>query len=218
MYNLLLKATNDCHIDIKNKRLSISDAKSHELNNRNQATDETILLTNKNMQILNKTIFQEEQEKFEEHESLDLNLINNNVENDQNLNLNSEVLHLKPDQIHVIEDMEVIGKSLTKQIQNLEWWQNIKSNINKNELLEDLLKSAPGKKYLLESLKFNSLLTKADKHLNENVIEKVLPQADTPNGRFNLIGGVETVLKSMLFHKIRPDFKSFNMILNVSIL
>ena len=62
---------------------------------------------------------------------------------------------------------------------------------------------------------YETFLVQIDKrNLNKKI--KMLPKnMDTPSGRFNFIGGVEGVCKSMSLHQIKPDSKTVNTMLRV---
>jgi len=63
-----------------------------------------------------------------------------NLENkiQEEVSSNNDVIQINQQDVHIIEEMQVVGKALGKQIENLERWQEIKPNIDSTELMRDL--------------------------------------------------------------------------------
>lgn len=190
MYNLLLKATNDCDFGIQSSKQSVQLFK-----NKNKSA--TNLLADKDATMNSLENLSQQQDTL-------------NSESSQN------VLQVRPDQVHVIEEMQIIGKSLNKQISNLEWWQDVKSNINAGDLLKDLSIHKPELKELVAEFNFHSILTKKIPNFEKDLIEKI--EEDSAKSRFKALGGTSGMVRSMKVHKVEPDFKSFNTILQVRFL
>ena len=107
----------------------------------------------------------------------------------------STILEVKPDQVHVIGNIEIIGKSIS-----LESWK-------------DLAMVRPELKDFISTKSFESFLVKPVEDINESMHSKCVE--DTPLGRFNLMGGLYGVCKSMRYFDLKPVFKSFNIMLQV---
>ncbi len=138
-------------------------------------------------------------------------LIENN-KNEEHLISNENILQITPDQVHVIEDLQVIGKSINKQVDDLEWWQDIQKNIDKNELLNEISKYRPELNQLAKVSQFKSVLTHKDfsKNLNDHI------KIDSAVNRFQALCSLDEFINSLKHHKIDPDFKTFNKILQVN--
>lgn len=213
-FNLILKAANDCGINKKKDKVYL----------------------NKNRRILNenKNLFPNDSDDFKQFSDEDFNFLSNNSENFQDesthekiifLNQNTiekidqdpnSVIKIKEDEVHVIDDLKVIGKTLEEKIKNLEWWQDIKSNIDKGELLEGLSSFRPEIKNIILAQNFDSLLTRFRDNTEKEIFDYVTEQMDSPEGHLEMLGGLEGILKSMNYHRIEPDFKTFNLIIQVN--
>jgi len=145
-YNLLLKAAKDCktsHLQIDKRETSKMEKKifSKEKNLFPSNTEEYLMF-------LKKETNADQNEK--QNAKLSPNLIKNlsaNIElamedpkNKIHQDQESDTIQIDQKDVHIIEDMEVVGKSLESQIANLEWWQEIKPNIDTTELIRDLSK------------------------------------------------------------------------------
>lgn len=117
--------------------------------------------------------------------------------------------------MHVIEDSKLVGISLEKQIENLEWWQDIKTNVKRSDLLNSLTKHRPEMKEVILSQNYESMLTRLNPEIEKEVFEFVTSDQDTPKGHLELLGGIEGVFKSMTNHQVKPDFKIFNIMIQV---
>jgi hypothetical protein len=139
-------------------------------------------------------------------------LLENNKNEEQLIISNEDILQITPDQVHVIEDLQVIGKSINKQVDDLEWWQDIQKNIDKNELLNEMSKYRPDLNQLAKVSQFKSVLTHKDfsKNLNDHI------KIDSAVNRFQALCSLDEFINSLKHHKIDPDFKTFNMILQVN--
>lgn len=195
MYSLLLKAAKDCHIDPANRQKLINykvmNLRTIDKNTANQMSEESPVQT---------FDFSESDGFFEEPKDV-------------------AALTLKPEDVEVIQSDKVIADSLKHQIEKLEWWQDIKTNLNKKALVKELAKYKIFDKELSsfkDILNYESLLTKSDTKLVKRMLENVKPADDTPMGRFNMVGGIEGFSRSMHYHQVKPHFKTINAMLQVS--
>lgn len=192
MYSLLLKAAKDCHIDPANRQKLI------------------------NYKVLNlRTVDKNSSQKSEEPQTFDFNESDGFFEEPKDVTS----LTLKPDDVQIIQSEKVIADSLKHQIEKLEWWQDIKTNLNKKALVKELSKYKIFDKELSsfkDILNYESLLTKSDTKLVKRMLENVKPADDTPMGRFNMVGGIEGFSRSMHYHQVKPHFKTINAMLQVS--
>ena len=204
MYNLLLKATNDCSLTgVQIPRLNTIKNKKEFLKLKSQNSNDKI--KEKNLPIFEFVPEQQQNATEFSSEPNEKSVIEET--NSQN------VLQITPDQIHVIEDLEVVGQSLSKQINELEWWQDIKTNINRADLLTDLSKHRPELNELAATISYKSFLTSNYPDYEKDLVENV--EEDISINRFNVLGGVNSLIRSMKQHKVDPDFKTFNMMLEM---
>ena len=155
-YNLLLKAAKDCNTSHSLVKIPNSKKESIFLENKNkffpkeknlfpENTEEHVLFLENDFSngenaenvSLNKSRFDASLIK---KLSTNIDKVMADPENKIHQSESSKVLHLESKDVHVIQDLEVIGKSLESQIRDLEWWQEIKTNINTVELMEDVSK------------------------------------------------------------------------------
>jgi len=176
MYNLLLKATNDCSLGLEGSKDGL-----RRLKNKNKSTK----LTNENDSLTfgllpneSDSISKEESSTLKQSQPLD----------QKEIDSSQSVLQVRPDQVHVIEDLQVIGQSLNTQISNLEWWQDVKSNINAVELLKDMSKHKPELNDLVSSLDYKSMLTRKSPNFEKDLVEKI--EEDSSQNRFEALGGI----------------------------
>lgn len=216
-FNLMFKSAKDCSISLKNDKILNKNF------NTNYAINE------------NRNLFPNDSDDFKQFSDEDFKFLSENSKNVQNepdcekiclLNQKTiekidpkaeSVIKIKENEIHVIDDLRLIGIALQDKIKNLEWWQDIKSNIDKTELMKGLGEFRPDIKNLILTQNFDSLLTQFRGDLKKEVFEYVTEQMDSPQGRLDILGGLEGVLKSMAFHSVKPDFKTFNLILEVNL-
>lgn len=137
-YNLLLRATRDCNINTE-KMLPKPKNKAHK----------PLKLKNKEENLFPINSDEYKIFKHSENEMITANTqpnVNKSLESSKNVNLEkaekTELIELKKEDVHVIDELKVVGKSLEGQIKNLKWWQEIKPNIDKVELVKDLSKWA----------------------------------------------------------------------------
>ena len=234
MYNLMLKAVNDCNIDkakvkflfnreVKNQKKLVHENKNLfpvESKESNQFLDQVyhdLESVHKNNEINNKNIENENLKIIELNEKLqDKSMVESLYPEVTHINSNSdtEIIKLKPDDVHVIEELKVVGQSLEKQLKDLEWWQDIKSNLDKTEIVKSLAEFNPELKKLILTNNYESVLTKVDLNVEKDVLAHLDPEDDTNIRRFELIGGL-TIFDAMKYHKVKPDYRTFNMIIQV---
>jgi hypothetical protein len=124
---------------------------------------------------------------------------------DNSTNASKTILELKPNEVHVIDQMDIVGKSIGNQIRELEWWQKIDQNLNTSELTKPL------RIHDVEiGDKLISLLV--DKHIN---LSQLQLKNETPFDRLDMIGNIGGLFKSIKKHKVVPDSKTFAILLQV---
>lgn len=140
------------------------------------------------------------------------------IENSKDLiDGSSNVLELSPKDVHVIDEFRVVGRSLESQIRNLEWWQDIKTNVDKTELLKGLANFKPEIKEVIMAQSYESLLTRVNSSIEKEVFDFVTSDQDTPEGHLSMLGSANGVFRSMTSHQVTPDFKTFNIMTQVSV-
>jgi hypothetical protein len=123
-------------------------------------------------------------------------------------------LELKPDDVHVIDEMKVIGEAIGEKISELEWWQSIDRNIDKDDIdLKPLKKPDP-----IDVSNISPTKT----IMRENILIKPLKDLslidlknDTAYDRLQLIGSLKGFFKSMNRYKVQPDHKTFMLLIQV---
>jgi hypothetical protein len=128
----------------------------------------------------------------------------------------TDKIELTEKDVQIVNERELVGNSLQSQIKQLEWWQDIKSNINKVHLMKDLAKFKPELRQAVLSKSYESFLTVSNVNLDEELFRHISSEEDTPLGHFEMLGGVEDFFKAMDFHDVKPDFRTFNQIILVS--
>ena len=213
-FNLILKAANDCSISKKKDKATFSSKANISNENKNlfpNDSDDFKQFSDEDFKFLsdNSDSIQDEST----HEKICL-LNHSTIEKiDQEPNF---VINIKEDEVHVIDDLKVIGKTLEEKIKNLEWWQDIKSNIDKSELLEGLSSFRPEIKDIILAQNFDSLLTRFKNSIEKEIFDYVTEQMDSPEGHLEMLGELEGILKSMSYHRVKPDFKTFNLVIQVN--
>ncbi|CAF0776090.1 unnamed protein product [Brachionus calyciflorus] len=231
MYNLILKAANDCSISLKKDRINLKlplrnekafpKNESKNLFPKNseefkQFSDEDLKFLNESTQLNNELNHENINEKISQLTKDTTQKINDNIEVLNNENSNDDVLVVKKEDVHVIDDLNVVGKSLESQIQKLEWWQDIKSNIDKSELLKGLSDLKPELKELILAQNYESLLTQINHNLDKEVFDYITNDLDCPEGHLHMLGGLDGFLKSMIYHRVKPDYKTINSIIQLT--
>ena len=219
MFSLLLRAARDCNINSKarsesseQKTLKETLLRLHGFNNKTKR-EEPQLESPKGLGQPQdggekSSVRMTEPETFLEAMDKDDNSISFKPDS-------TEVVHLKDDQVHVIDELKMIGKSLEHQIMNLQWWQNIRTSVDKKELARDLAKLRPDQRHkLLDSNLPDSILVNVDENFDE-MIETRLAFEDTKTGRLNMMGGLLGVLGAMENFKVKPDHRAANLLLDV---
>jgi pentatricopeptide repeat protein len=236
MYNLMLKAATDCNIDKDNKKLLFNrEVQNHkQLINENKnlfpikskEANEFLDQVHQDLDSLPKT--DEINNLKTEKENLKIIALNEKLQDKStveslypevthiNSKSNAEIIKLKPDDVHIIEELKVVGKSLEKQLRDLEWWQDIKSNLDRAELVKSLAEFNPELKKHILTTSYESVLTKVDLNVEKDLLAHFVPEQDTGKDRFELIGGL-SIFDAMKYHKVKPDIKTFNMIIQVLI-
>jgi hypothetical protein len=130
-----------------------------------------------------------------------------------------EVLVIKQEDTVVIDDMKVAAGALSEQIAKLEWWQDIKSNVDKSELARAIgnLRQPGLAREIMERQYDEAVLINAHSQLNiESLVQQFVAEADDrPVSRLNLLGGMSGVFDALARFRVKPDFKLFNTMLQV---
>ena len=131
-----------------------------------------------------------------------------------------EVIELKPEDVHVIDEMQVIGTSLQKQIDELEWWQDASKHVDKASVLDELAKVKPDLRAKIDSIKskrVDSLLTRHGVDVDEAVraVYKTRHDDNAPT-RLRIVGDLDGLFAAMRTHGVQPDIRTFNMLIEVS--
>lgn len=209
MYNLMLRSANDCSLCLKKERVVLPPP-----------VQKTVKLESK----MNVNLFPESSDEHklyatdEEYESLRLKnelKAPTQVNDKPESQTSPDLIQLDKSNVTIIDDLNIVGKSLEKQIKKLEWWQDIKTNVNRVELLESLSEFRPELKEIILSKNYDSLLTQVNSDIEKEIFDFVTTDDDTPYGRLSIIGDVQGVFKAMKAHHIKPDFKTFNIIIQV---
>ena len=141
-YNLLLKAARDCNSFQHSSEIQIESPKM-ENKNKFFSQEKNLFPVNSEEHSIFLEMDQDEK-KFSpnslENMSTNIDTVVGNLENkiQEEVSSNNDVVQIKQQDVHIIEEMQVVGKALGKQIENLEWWQEIKPNIDSTELMRDL--------------------------------------------------------------------------------
>jgi hypothetical protein len=216
LYNLILKASNDCSLGLNapEKLQFNSIASKKPKTNRDHI----------NLFPMNS----QPRAEFRDEEYETLHLLSKEENNtlifsDSNRkelltqSENNDKIELTEKDVQVINEKEIIAKSLEIQIKELEWWQEIKSSIDKSHLMKDLAKFKPELRQALLSKSYQSFLTVSNINLDEELFRNLSCEEDTPVGRFEILGGLEDFFKAMNFHDVKPDFRTFNQIILVNL-
>lgn len=163
------------------------------------------------------TYYKENRQHLKEFKQLPVTDFDNKIEIEPTAELintqtdvinNDEVLQLNEANVKVIDDLQVIGQSISRKIQDLEWWQKIDENIDKDELLEPL-KVAKNQPVQYTNI-YKDISPLCSKKFDVNQIQLI---KDSSNERLKILGGVKGVYESMRFHKVNPDVKTFMLLL-----
>ncbi len=199
-YNLMLRALKHCTFDVNVKRPKKNEWKDEKKENLISSGDKN------NVAQLSAGIDSQSKQssyhkingKHEENKSTNVNIYN------------ASVLQLRPDQVHVIDELKIVGKSIEEKINKLEWWQDLDENIDKVDVLMPLAQFKPELKEKIEIRKVTNLLTNVKQKLDN--IDLV---NDSPHDRLELVGSVNGVLSAMKYHNTVPDTNTFALLLEV---
>jgi len=214
MYNLILKAANDCSLG-----LNSVETRPYPLlaNKRPRKPRDSMNLFPVNSQ--ERAEFRDEEyESFHSSANKQSDKLIFSDSNGKDVLPKSEAndkIELSEIDVQIVNEKEVIGKSLQNQLKDLEWWQDIKSNIDKVHLMKDLAKFKPELRQALLSKSYESFLTVSNMNLDEELFRNLSSEEDTPNGHFEILGGLEHFFKALNFHDVKPDFRIFNQIILV---
>jgi pentatricopeptide repeat protein len=243
MFNLFLKVIKDCNIDkekheeftfnpfefYKKEKPKLSD-KSNVMKNifpegskvyeefkfdedfeliKRESTEDT-----EDRRSLEEKNF-ENQQKVTQKTKFIVNKLEENETGNQD-----EVLRISEENVHLIDEMKVAAQSLQKQIDKLEWWQDIRSNIDQEELKNSIkhLKNPGLRAALMEINPDERILNTVfdEKDIEKKLNDLVLEDLDNSVQRLKLIGGVEGFFDSMDKFKVKPNFKTFNTLIQVN--
>lgn len=203
-YALLLRAARDCHLNAKQKKTKTSQHKPKvALEQPKQASD------TEEKDPSQPTPPASELDGYDnEYGAVSAKEFKFNA-------AQGDALVLSADQVQVIDESKVMADALSEQVAQLEFWQDIKKNVDKSAMLEKLAEVRPELRSVVEAQRFESLLTVADKQLAET-LTNVPTELDTRKGHLELLGGVKGVFMAMRNHNVQPDEKTINMMLEVS--
>ena len=145
-YNLLLRAAKDCQTSNYQNDTRVKHSFERKLLSRENnlfpinTEEHSIFLEKENNRDQNDNSKPNLSSNVIEHLSTNIELAMEDHTNKIHQDQSSDTIQIDQKDVHIIEDMEVIGKSLGSQIGNLEWWQEIKPNIDTTEILRDLSK------------------------------------------------------------------------------
>jgi pentatricopeptide repeat protein len=128
-------------------------------------------------------------------------------------NTDDDIVHIRPENVHVIDDLTLVGQALDSKMKDLEWWQDIEKNISKEDLLVEVAKHNSELSKKLAIQKHQSVLTRVI-NLDE-IVENLQMYSDDKTNRFNIIGGIDGFISSMSQHKATPRAAMFNTMLQV---
>lgn len=132
-------------------------------------------------------------------------------------NEDASVIELKSENVSIIDEVRLAGEQLEKEVKNLEWWQDIKSNVNRENLARAVSKIRPELKEIILARNFDSILTRElDETDKDSLFEFITQDDDTPSGRlFMCTGGLDGFLTAMRAHSVRPSLKTFQLLARV---
>lgn len=201
MYELLLKAVKDCTLCIKKELVYLDTKKEIEQKKLIDAAESTPILS-ENPKDQNKT---QSSKDLDVETRLDQKKI--------------PVIKIEPKDVSVIDEFRLAGEQLEKEMRNLEWWQDIRTNVNRDSLLRAVSKIRPELKEAILARNFDSVLTRQlDDSEKQGLFEFVTPEDDTPMGRLLICtGGVNGLLKAMRVHSVKPKLKIFQLLIRVCV-
>jgi hypothetical protein len=236
MFNLMLKAAHDCNLS----GVSLSPKKKTALtkfvfNNRHKKPAfqpiESANLFPRNTLEFNEFNVDEDLESLrqvdtnetnETQEEKDLkikNLTDGITDKLDNINMkesNDELFIVKKEETEVIDEMKLAATALKEQISKLEWWQDIKTNIDRDQLKKAVTQlKQPGLKNLFEESNHEEvvLVKVYDQKTVEELIERVLSEeTDDALSRLNMLGGLNGVFDALAKFRVKPDHKLFNIL------
>lgn len=124
-------------------------------------------------------------------------------------NSNSEVIQIDPSEVHVIDELKVVGKSLTSQLEKLEWWQNLDAKIDKDELMRPLQALKGEIKPKNKEMTNRALL---DPKFDLQTLEFF---SDSQLERLKVVGDIQGFCTAMKMHAVKPDIRIFMQLLEV---
>lgn len=202
MYELLLKAAKDCSICSKKELVHLP--KPEKVSSKllkqveNESTQKIESQSNSKDEI---------NDKLNSSESIPV----------ENESMSSEIVQLDPSDIQITNPMRIMGEELSKEMRELEWWQDLKTNVDRDKLLQSVSRIRPELRELILARNFDSLLTrKIDETERENLFSFVTNEDDTPAGRLYMCtGGIDGLLKAMRAHSVEPSLKTFQILVHV---
>lgn len=221
MFHLLLKAASDCHATGV-----VSDTKA--LNGRLQLNQFKPKIQAKNERLTAKSEATLEIEKETNKTELDV------IEEEQASS--SNVVVLSESDVKLMNQDQDMADKLTEQIMKLEWWQDIRSNIDQSELKTQLerIKNPELREAIIQNASRSSidsnygvLIKKQDQNAIEGLINDQLSKKssmfddrrpgcmDNSANRLKLLGDVSGVLEAVSKFNVQPDCKFFNIMIQV---
>ena len=253
MYNLLLRSVHDCSYGemttdkkkpkifefnvTKMKRICSADLfPSKNANNSSSigSYDEFRVDHDLNAAILLEKIGSDDPKRINKRVSNMNNLILGKIEELDNSDDKSqtELISLREDDVCVVDEFKVAAEALGERIGQLEWWQDIKTSVDREELARIVTstRNPDLRNSLSEKSVARPILTENEQVLVRVLSEEVLKRKfssqivagkvdknshDTPLARLNALGGVTGIFAALAKHRVKPDFKLFNQLVRV---
>lgn len=205
-FNLLLRAARDCTIRKVRKRTELG---GDEMKNQQQAQQR--------QQVESSTKSTSVEQESTKESSIAEKLKDDEMKMayEKDLSEQSEPIQLTTDQVEIVDENKLMADAIEEQIKKLEWWQSIRTHIDKKELAKDLAKTSPRLNEFLTSASNSVLVISDDKDtvdLDEIIKTKNSSPIEGSFSRLAVIGGIDGVLNAMQHFGIRPNYKTFNLL------
>lgn len=131
------------------------------------------------------------------------------------------MVRLEASDVHVVNEMRAMGEELEREMRELEWWQDVKTSVDRAKLMRSVARIRPELRELVLARSFDSLLTRClvDEQQRRDLFSFVTDEDDSPAGRLYVCtGGVDGLLKAMRAHAVKPNLKIFQLLVRVKLL